>query len=106
MQILAGATVQCGVELKYNVIINTGALVDHDCLIGEHCHIAPGVTLSGNVIVNKGTYVGTGITIIQGIEIGKECLIGASSVVIRSLPDGVQAYGNPATIRNTKVSSI
>ena len=106
VQILAGAIIQVGVELGQNVIVNTGALVDHDCHIGEHCHIAPGVALSGNVIVNKGTHVGTGTTIIQGIEIGEECLIGAGSVVIRSLPDGVQAYGNPATIRNTKISSI
>lgn len=53
------------------------------------------MNLCGNVTVGEGTMVGVGTVVIPGIKIGKWCTIGAGSVVIRDIPDGVTAYGNP-----------
>ena len=35
---------------------------------------------------------------IQCLNIGKNCMIGAGSVVVKDIPDGVKAYGNPCRV--------
>jgi UDP-perosamine 4-acetyltransferase len=96
VQIMAGTVVQPGSRFGTNVIINTGARIDHDCLIEAHVHIAPGVTLSGNVHVGEGAHVGTGASIIQGITVGAASIVGAGAVVISDVPAGVMVVGVPA----------
>jgi acetyltransferase EpsM len=79
-------------------IINTAATVDHDCVLGDFVHIAPGVHLCGNVHVGDNTLVGVGSVAIPGVRIGKNCIIGAGSVVVNDIPDGVVAFGNPCRV--------
>ncbi len=95
-QIMAGAVIQCGVRVGDNVIVNTGVNIDHDCVIAQHSHLAPGVTLSGGVSVGSRSHIGTGAVFIQGIKLGKDCLVAAGSVVIGSHDDGVKLAGVPA----------
>jgi UDP-3-O-[3-hydroxymyristoyl] glucosamine N-acyltransferase len=45
--ILQGAVVNAGVTLGQNVIINTGAIVEHDCIVEDDSHICPGAILGG-----------------------------------------------------------
>lgn len=96
VQIMAGAIVQTGSRIGNNVIINTRAAVDHDCHVGDHAHISPGVTFSGGVLVGENTHVGTGATVIQNIRIGCNCLVAAGAVVVRDVPDGAKVVGVPA----------
>ena len=96
IQIMAGTIAQTNVKIADNTIINTGAQIDHDCMIGEHVHIAPGTVLSGAVTIGEGTHIGTGVTVIQNITIGKNCLIGAGAVVVKNVADNKTAYGVPA----------
>ncbi len=95
-QVMAGAVINPGAQIGENVIINTRATIDHDCVIGAHTHIAPGVTLSGNVTVGAGSHIGTGATVIQGITIGEKTLVGAGAVVVKHLAGHVTAVGVPA----------
>lgn len=98
VQVMAGAVIQTGSSIGCNSIINTRSSVDHDCVIGDHVHIAPGVTLSGGVKVGKMVHIGTGATVIQGISIGENSVIGAGAVVLGDLPSGVTAFGIPARV--------
>ncbi|MBT7706922.1 hypothetical protein HN747_05770, partial [archaeon] len=50
-QIMAGAVLQPGSNIEKNVLINTRAVIDHDCRIAAHTHIAPGAVLCGQVDV-------------------------------------------------------
>ena len=95
-QFMARSTVMIGSKIGDNVIVNTAAIVDHDCDIGKHVHIAPGAVLSGNVTVGDYTHIGTGANIIQGIEIGKNVLIAAGAVVVTDIPDNMRVAGVPA----------
>ena len=95
-QIMAGVVVQAGARIGRNVIINTRASVDHDCEIGAHTHIAPGVTLSGDVKVGAGSHVGTGAVVVQGVRVGAGCVVGAGAVVLADVADGATVVGVPA----------
>jgi len=103
VQIMAGAVIQAGCHIGINTIINTQAAVDHDCLLGNHVHISPGVTLCGMVQVGESTHVGSGATVIQGITIGRNSLIAAGSVVIRDVPDATMVAGVPAKKMKLKI---
>ncbi len=85
-----------GVMLGDNVLINTGAIIEHDCAIGDHVHIAPGAILCGNVTVGEGAHIGAGAVVRQGIHIGAWSVVGCGAVVVKDVPDGVTVVGNPA----------
>ncbi len=87
-----------GVKIGDNVLVNTGAIIEHDCAIGDHVHIAPGAILCGNVTVGEGAHIGAGAVIRQGIRIGAWAVVGCGAVVVKDVPDGVTAIGNPARI--------
>ena len=53
-------------------IINTGATIDHDCVIGEGVHICPGAHLAGDVRVGDRSWIGIAATIRQGITVGRD----------------------------------
>lgn len=99
VQVMAGAVVQPGTIIGDNTIVNTRSSVDHDCEIGAHVHIAPGVTLSGQVIIGEKSHIGTGTSIIQGIRVGSGSLVGAGSVVIRPVADDSKVWGVPAKVQ-------
>jgi UDP-perosamine 4-acetyltransferase len=97
-QIMAGAVIQPGCIIGLNAIVNTNASIDHDCQIDDHAHVAPGATLSGNVLVGRSSHVGVGATISQGVNIGKDSIVGAGSVVLKNVPAGEKVYGVPAKV--------
>lgn len=96
--VMQGSIVQSCAHIGKHVIINTAATIDHDCIIHDFVHIAPGVNLCGEVEVGEGTLIGAGSIIIPGVKIGKWCKIGAGSVVTKDIPDNVMAIGVPCKV--------
>lgn len=89
------AVVNARTRVGEGAIINTGAIVEHDCLVYPFAHISPGAVLCGHVRVGNDAHVGAGSVVRQGIDIGPRALIGAGSVVVRNIPEAVKAWGNP-----------
>lgn len=79
-------------------ILNTNCNVDHDTMVEDFCHIAPGVSISGNVHIGDGSFLGTGANVIDGIRIGQHVMLGAGGVAVRDIPEGCTAVGVPARI--------
>jgi sugar O-acyltransferase (sialic acid O-acetyltransferase NeuD family) len=96
IQVLAGAVVQVGVRLGDNVIINTRASVDHDCMIEKDVMIGPGAVICGQVSIGAGAYVGAGAVILPGVSLGPQAIVGAGSIVIKDVATGEKVVGNPA----------
>jgi sugar O-acyltransferase (sialic acid O-acetyltransferase NeuD family) len=76
------------------VICNTGSIIEHECIIEDYVHLAPGSVLCGNVTVGEGSFIGANAVIKQGITIGKNCIIGAGSVILKNVEDGKVVVGN------------
>ena len=77
---------------------NFYSYVSHDCVIGDFVTFAPHVCCSGNVTIGDGVYIGTNASIRQGIKIGENAVIGMGAVVVKDVPAGAIAVGNPAQI--------
>jgi sugar O-acyltransferase (sialic acid O-acetyltransferase NeuD family) len=94
--VLDGVVVNSGTDIGRACILNTRSTVEHDCLIGENVHIAPGVTISGGVTIGDNCMVGIGTNVIQSIRICAGCLIGAGSTVVKDIALPGIYVGNPA----------
>jgi sugar O-acyltransferase (sialic acid O-acetyltransferase NeuD family) len=92
------AVINARSQVDDGAIVNTGAVIEHDCKIYPLVHISPSATLCGAVSIGAYSHIGAGATVIQGIHIGMNVIVGAGTVVIHDLPDGVKAVGNPARI--------
>ena len=96
--VAANATINPLVKIGKGVICNTSCSIDHECVLGNYVHIAPGAVLCGNVKIGDNSFVGANAVVKQGITIGNNVVIGAGSVVVHNLEDGVVVAGNPAKV--------
>ncbi len=103
--ICAGAIVQPDSRIGAHSIINTGATVDHDSVLGKYVHVAPGVHLAGNVVLEDGVLMGIGSCAAPGTVIGKNTVVGAGAVVVENLPPNCVAVGIPAQVINMRVEN-
>jgi len=95
-QILALANVAADTTIGEACILNHRASVDHECIIGNGVHLAPGSTLCGCVRLGDNVFVGAGAIILPRLSIGEDAIVGAGAVVTRDVPAGVVVSGNPA----------
>lgn len=99
VQVLHGAIVQAGATIGPHSIINSKALVEHDCQIGRDNHIAPGTVLCGQVVTRQQVYIGAGATVIQNLTIGKYSTVGAGATVVRDIAEYCIVYPQRPTIK-------
>lgn len=54
-----------------------------------------GIELAKPIKVGSDVWFGGGVTVLPGVTIGDNVVIGAGSVVVKDIPSGVVAVGNP-----------
>jgi sugar O-acyltransferase (sialic acid O-acetyltransferase NeuD family) len=87
VQVFANAYVGAEADLRPRCMVNTNAVVSHDCIVGAYTHIAPGALLAGHVHVGERTLVGMGVTTAIGVRIGSGVRIGNGAIVLADVPD-------------------
>jgi sugar O-acyltransferase (sialic acid O-acetyltransferase NeuD family) len=87
-QVMPLAYIGTQVEAGFGCIINTGAIVSHDCQLADYVNLSPGATLAGGVVVGEGTLVGMRATVNLNVRIGRRALIGNGATVKADVPDG------------------
>jgi serine O-acetyltransferase len=84
-----------------------GVVIGETAVVGDDSTIYQGVTLGGTSLyrgtkrhptLGRGVVVGAGAKVLGGFEIGDGARIGSNAVVIKPVPAGATAVGNPAHI--------
>lgn len=115
------------VDYGINIHIGDGFYANANCVlldvapihIGSQAMLAPAVQLltathpvdaaervSGrelghSIRIGDRVWLGGGVIVRPGVTIGNDVVVGAGAVVIRDLPEGVVAVGNPARVVRT-----
>lgn len=94
--IMAGAVINPCAKLGKGVILNTCSSIDHDCVVGDYCHIAVGVHVAGTVVLGDRVWLGAGVTVKNNVSICSDCMIGAGAVVVKDIMENGTYIGVPA----------
>lgn len=100
--ILQQVIIEPFVSVGKGTLVNIGAKICHDSVIGNFCEIGPGVVVTGNCTIGNNTSLGASVTVVPNVNIGNNCVVGAGAVVISDIPDNCTAVGMPAKIIKVK----
>jgi serine O-acetyltransferase len=106
---LTGIEIHPAAEIGRRVFIDhgMGVVIGETAVVGDDCTIYQGVTLGGTSLyrgtkrhptLGKGVVVGAGAKVLGGFEVGEGARIGSNAVVVKPVPAGATAVGNPAHI--------
>lgn len=103
IEIHPGATVGRRVFIDHGM----GIVIGETAEIGDDCTIYQGVTLGGTSLtrgakrhptLEAGVIIGAGAKVLGGFTIGAGAKVGSNAVVVKPVPAGATAVGNPAHI--------
>ncbi len=76
-----GAIINANSSVGKMVIINTRAVVEHECIVDDYSHISVATVLCGNVNVGKYAFVGANSVVIQGRTISENTIVPAGTTI-------------------------
>ncbi len=108
-RMLTGIEIHPGATIGRRVFIDhgMGVVIGETAVIGDDCTIYQGVTLGGTSLVRgakrhptleRGVIVGANAQVLGGFTVGEGARIGGGAVVLKPVPPGATAVGNPARI--------
>jgi len=77
-------------------ILNTGAIVEHDCTVGKFTHVSVNTVLAGASHLGNFVFAGTGSIIIDKCFVCDDVTLGAGTVVVRPITCSGVYVGVPA----------
>ncbi|NJN31306.1 MAG: acetyltransferase [Synechococcales cyanobacterium RM1_1_8] len=96
--VMAGASISACCSVGEFCILNTNCSLDHDSTMEDFSSLAPRTATGGSCRIGAYAAIGIGAVLTHGVEIGEHSVIGAASLVRRSIPALVVAYGTPAQV--------
>lgn len=108
-RMLTGIEIHPGAGVGRRVFIDHGfgVVIGETAEIGDDCTIYQGVTLGGTSLykgekrhptLGKGVVIGAGAQVLGGFLVGEGAKVGSNAVVVKPVPAGATAVGNPARI--------
>jgi len=78
-----------------NNLIMAYVHVAHDCIIGDHCILANGVTLAGHITIEDYAIIGGLSAIHQFVRVGAHVMVSGGSLIRKDVPPFVKAAREP-----------
>jgi len=75
-----------------------GCYVNHHSTVGDHCFVASGAVIAGNVTIGPNCFIGVNATIRDGITIAPRCVIGAGALIKEDTVEGSQVQHERAVV--------
>ena len=117
------ARIATGIEIHPAAVIGRRVFIDHGCgvvigetaEVGDDCTIYQGVTLGGTSLskgkkrhptLERGVIIGAGAKVLGSFTVGEMAKVGSNAVVVKPVPAGATAVGNPARIIQKDESKI
>ncbi|WP_298830222.1 serine O-acetyltransferase [uncultured Piscinibacter sp.] len=108
---LTGIEIHPGATIGHRVFIDhgMGVVIGETAEIGDECTIYQGVTLGGTSLskgakrhptLGRGVIVGANSQVLGGFTVGDGARVGSGAVVVKPVPAGATAVGNPARVIN------
>jgi serine O-acetyltransferase len=108
-RILTGIEIHPGATIGRRVFIDHGfgVVIGETADVGDDCTIYQGVTLGGTSLskgakrhptLGAGVIIGAGAQVLGAFTVGAAAKIGSNAVVVKEVPPGATAVGNPARI--------
>lgn len=106
---LTGIEIHPGAMIGHRVFIDHGfgVVIGETAEVGDDCTIYQGVTLGGTSLnkgakrhptLGRGVIIGAGAKVLGGFTVGDGAKVGSNAVVVKEVPAGATAVGNPAHI--------
>jgi serine O-acetyltransferase len=113
---LTGIEIHPGATIGRRVFIDHGfgVVIGETAEIGDDCTIYQGVTLGGTSLfkgakrhptLGRGVIIGAGAKVLGAFTVGEGAKVGSNAVVVKEVPPGATAVGNPARIIEKEVLS-
>ncbi|MCC7100066.1 MAG: serine O-acetyltransferase [Rubrivivax sp.] len=104
-----GIEIHPGASIGRRVFIDhgMGVVIGETAEVGDDCTIYQGVTLGGTTLgrgtkrhptLGRGVIVGANAQVLGGFTVGDGARVGSNAVVVKPVPAGATAVGNPARI--------
>ncbi len=104
--ILANSVINPNVVLGDFNTVQSNVLIGHDTKIGDSNFITGHCAIGSNNIIGNGCFLGLNTSVNNYIQIGDFAFCGMASNVIKSIPDEVMVYGNPARQVERKIKPL
>lgn len=108
-RILSGIEIHPAATIGRRVFIDHGfgVVIGETAEVGDDCTIYQGVTLGGTSLskgakrhptLGRGVIIGAGAKVLGSFTVGDGAKVGSNAVLIKAVPPGATAVGNPARI--------
>ncbi|MEO7056161.1 MAG: serine O-acetyltransferase [Caldimonas sp.] len=111
IEIHPGATIGRRVFIDHGM----GVVIGETAEVGDDCTIYQGVTLGGTSLakgakrhptLGRGVIVGANSQVLGGFTVGDNARVGSNAVVLKPVPPGATAVGNPARIIQAQADAV
>ena len=114
---LTGIEIHPGATIGRRVFIDhgMGVVIGETAEVGDECTIYQGVTLGGTSLargakrhptLGRGVIVGANAQVLGGFTVGDGARIGSGAVVVKPVPPGATAVGNPARVIQAEAEAV